>query len=376
VQPAVNDQIDVLLKRILAGAEEERSLNMTAIVKPFTFDAMTAAVFSHPLNMQTSDDEKWISDDFTESNTRLNHYLNVPDLFRLHVHNLTDLLQIRLYMKFADLITQMVTTAEEAQSNIFTILERAAPKDEEGSVDESEVLQESLLLIAAGPDTMAAAICATLFYLSRHKESYHRLSDEIRSSFSKGTNINPGPQLMSCRYLRACIDESLRMSPPGAGVLWREQDLHCRNSRETLTIDGHVIPPGTQFGVGIYALHHNEDYFPSPFTYKPERWFDSETSAEQLKLMHDAFSPFSIGARSCPGKTMAYTQMSLVLAKVLWYFDFETTPGYLGRIGLRNVPLSYGEIEDEYDSSDIFVAKHDGPHLIFKAREDVDGLHS
>lgn len=67
--------------------------------------------------------------------------------------------------------------------------------------------------------------------------------------------------------------------------------------------------------------------------------------------------------------------MSFVFVKVFWYFDFEIIFGYLGRIGLRNVFLSYGEIEDEYDLFDIFVVKYDGLYFIFKVWEDVDGFY-
>ena len=46
-------------------------------------------------------------------------------------------------------------------------------------------------------------------------------------------------------------------------------------SREVLQggidIDGHHIPKGIEIGTPHYALHHNEDYFPDSFSYKPGR---------------------------------------------------------------------------------------------------------
>ncbi|KAI0114209.1 cytochrome P450 [Hypoxylon sp. NC0597] len=49
---------------------------------------------------------------------------------------------------------------------------------------------------------------------------------------------------------------------------------------------------------------------------------------------YDAFAAFSIGPRGCAGKPTAYLELSLALAKIIWYFDFETAPGKLGDIGL------------------------------------------
>ena len=45
---------------------------------------------------------------------------------------------------------------------------------------------------------------------------------------------------------------------------------------EGITIDGTFYPAGTVVGVTVYALHHNEDYFPDPYVFKPERWIVNE----------------------------------------------------------------------------------------------------
>lgn len=217
------------------------------------------------------------------------------------------------------------------------------------------------------------ALCATFFYLSRYPHCYKKLTDEIRSTFASGDDIKGGPALSGCRYLRACIDESLRMSPPVTGILYREPYPDAYRN-EPFIVDGHVIPPGTQVGVSIYALHHNEDYFPSPFTYDPERWLEPPENADEAtratkKGMKEAFFPFSGGPRSCAGKPMAYLEASLVLAKTLWYLDFEQAPGKLGRIGGGVQGSRDGRDKvNEFQLEDAFSAIHDGPYLVFRRR--------
>lgn len=107
-----------------------------------------------------------------------------------------------------------------------------------------------------GGDTTATALSATLFYLSRNPECYAKLATEIRAAFRKGTEIS-GKGLAGCQYLRACIDESLRMSPPTPGTLWRQLAPE-EEGRGPFVVDGHVIPKGTKVGVNTYSLHHNE----------------------------------------------------------------------------------------------------------------------
>lgn len=219
---------------------------------------------------------------------------------------------------------------------------------------------------ALGGDTTATAICGTFFYLSRYPECYQKLAHEIRSTFIHGREIKTGPQLAGCRYLRACIDESMRMSPPISTTLWREQ-VSGGDTSEPLIVDGQIIPRGTIVGVNIYALHHNEEYFPDPFTYQPERWLEDGGANKEINSA--AFAPFSTGPRSCAGKSMAYLETSLLVAKALWYFDFEPAPGKLGQVGGGTTGANNGrERPDEFQLEDIFTSRFDGPHLTFKPR--------
>jgi cytochrome P450 len=212
-------------------------------------------------------------------------------------------------------------------------------------------------------------MCALLFYLSRNRSCYNVLAEEIRSTFKSGDEIKNGSQLASCKYLRACIDESLRMSPPSVATLWREQGENNEHTGPVI-VDGHIIPPGTHVGVSIYTIHHNEDYFPDSFTFKPERWMVSADSPEKA-LMQKAFVPFIIGTRSCIGKSMAYLEISLTIAKVLWYFDFEPASGELGDVG-GGKPGNPGgrHRSEEFQLYDVFNASHDGPYLTFRTREE------
>ena len=219
---------------------------------------------------------------------------------------------------------------------------------------------------------------ALFFYLSRNPSCYATLAAEIRSAFSSASEIRSGPQLNSCKYLRACIDEALRMSPPTLTPLWRQQDAGD-DSGQPFIVDGHVIPRSTQVAVSLYSLLHNEEYFPDPFSFKPERWLDApkgsdEDTEEQraaLANMRKAFVPFIVGDRSCAGKAMAYLETSLTFARTLWYFDFEAAPGKAGEVGAGKLGRTDGRGRPgEYQLDDVFVATHRGPNLVFRKRDD------
>lgn len=218
-----------------------------------------------------------------------------------------------------------------------------------------------------GGETSSTALGALFFYLARHPDCYRQLATEVRSKFTSGADIRSGSQLAGCRYLHACINETLRLAPSGPGTLWREMAEDDTEENGPLVIDGHVIRPGTQVGVCTYAIHHNEEYFPDPFAFKPERWMADDDSAIRT---HPAFAPFSIGPRSCAGKTLAFMEVGITVAKVLWYFDFDRPSdnsnlggGRLGRSGGRGRT-------DEFQLYDIFTTTFDGPELVFRTRGD------
>ncbi|CAJ2512608.1 Uu.00g007270.m01.CDS01 [Anthostomella pinea] len=236
-----------------------------------------------------------------------------------------------------------------------------------GNYRANSFMQLPFLKNGAGGDTTATALSALFFYPSHNPVAYRQVSEEVRGTFTHAAEIQGGPMLSDCRYLRAYIDATLRMSSPISGTLWREL-AKDEEAKGPLIVDRHVIPRGTQVGVNIYTLHHNEDYFPEPFDFRSERWLVEDSS--ELQTMHAAFATFSAGARGCAGKPMAYLESSLVAAKTLWYFDFQTAPGDVTGVGIRGKMDGRGRRE-EYQLRDVFSAAHDGPYVVFRPRGDA-----
>lgn len=224
----------------------------------------------------------------------------------------------------------------------------------------------SLTINVSGGMTTSGLLTAVLFYLSGHPAVYERLALEIRRTFPDGKAIKRGPLLTSCTYLRAVIDESLRLFVPMTSMPWREEEDTPASASEPFIVDGHIIPRGTMVVVNTYCIMHNPEYFSDPFSFQPERWLD-EANRETL---HRAFVPFGLGESTCLGKGMAYLKASLVVAKMLWYFDFERAPGDDGRLGGGWPGCNDGARSrpDEFQLYDGIVSDHDGPNLIFAER--------
>ncbi|KAH9433515.1 hypothetical protein MCOR02_005560 [Pyricularia oryzae] len=182
--------------------------------------------------------------------------------------------------------------------------------------------------IALGPDARkdfmtyllrkskdATALCGLIFYLSRTPQAYRRLVEEIRSSFTSEDQITM-QTLEGLPYLNACLEEILRIYPPAA-------DTPPRISPGA-EVGGYYIPEGNVVSIYQWATHHNPDNFVNPLTFAPERWLPRSNPFYESIYDKDnkaAFRPFAVGPRDCVGKNLAYSEMRLVISRLLWNFD-------------------------------------------------------
>ncbi|CAF9942779.1 MAG: hypothetical protein ALECFALPRED_010018 [Alectoria fallacina] len=185
-------------------------------------------------------------------------------------------------------------------------------KEEKGLTDE-EVHVNAALLIAAGSETSATLCSAAVYYLCMNKNAYDKVRDEVRTAFPNESDITftSVPQLP---YLSAVVDESLRIHPPAPVTLPR------RTIPEGNVIDGHFVPGNVTVGVNSWATFRSKDNFRDPESFIPERWLDHEAYKDDQRA---AFQPFSYGPRNCIGKTLAYSEIRSILARLLWNFDME-----------------------------------------------------
>lgn len=225
-----------------------------------------------------------------------------------------------------------------------------------------ELRGETELLLSAGFDTTSAVMAAIFFYLTRNKLSYTKLTQEIRQSFSTLDEIVTGSRLSSCTYLKAVIDETMRMSPPGVSEGIREVLPGGVN------LQGRFLREGLNIGTALYALHHHQDVFGDPFLFRPERWIVSgNVSAESVEKAGSAFFPFSMGSRNCPGKRLAYQELTTALARLVFRMDFQSVPG--DTKGEGSSTLMWGRRhKTQWQVDDALVVARDGPLIQFQRR--------
>jgi len=86
-------------------------------------------------------------------------------------------------------------------------------------------------------------------------------------------------------------------------------------------------------------VHQDPDIFPSPLEFDPERWIENPGLKRYLVS-------FSKGSRQCLGMNLAYAEIYLGIAYVLWTFPgmklFETGVGDVEVLADYFMPKSSG----------------------------------
>ncbi|KAG8158307.1 hypothetical protein KVR01_012068 [Diaporthe batatas] len=180
----------------------------------------------------------------------------------------------------------------------------------DGRISEKEMMATAWTLIMAGSETTASALTATIFYLLRNPQTLGRLTNEILASFNSADQIT-GDAVLGLKYLNGVIEEGLRLFPPLAIGLPRESP--------GAVVDGHFVPRGTCVSVENFSLSYDTRYWEEPESFRPERWLGAGLEHDNKMAHH----PFSEGTRSCIGKNLAYLELRILLASLVFHFDWE-----------------------------------------------------
>lgn len=188
------------------------------------------------------------------------------------------------------------------------------------SFEEIEV--NAMMIVVGGSESVTTVLTGIINYLIRSPSKLQLLVDEIRLSFQTEDAINI-TSLSRCPYLTAVIHEGLRLCPTIPDGMRRQIAVG------DATVAGHYLPGGTVVSIPQWAAYQSRGNFHSPTSFIPERWLPGSLNESSMYRQDrkDAFHPFSLGSHNCPGQNLAYLEMRLILARMVWNFDIEIAPG-------------------------------------------------
>ncbi|KAI0112501.1 cytochrome P450 [Nemania sp. FL0031] len=183
---------------------------------------------------------------------------------------------------------------------------------------ETEIFLNMAGFISGGTDTTATALTGWAYFVCTHPKVLSRLVQEVRTIFATEDDIR-WEKVRELRYLEATLHEALRLFPPSPAS---QQRIVPPGGA---TIDGYYIPGGKTVAVAPWVATHSSLNFYEPAAFQPERWLGENEKFSKDHL--NASLPFGTGPRVCLGKNLAYLEMLLITAHLLWNFDLELDRG-------------------------------------------------
>nr|CAB3473560.1 unnamed protein product [Digitaria exilis] len=173
------------------------------------------------------------------------------------------------------------------------------------------------LWISGGTGTVSSTAEWVMAELMKNPDAMVKAQNEVRRAFK---NIGPHDhesQMEELYYTRMVIKETLRLHPPLPLLL-------PRVCRETCNVGPFEVAKGSRVIINSWAIARSPEHWDDAEKFKPERF---ENSMADFKGTHFEYLPFGYGRRMCPGSGFGISVLELMVARLLYYFDWSLPDG-------------------------------------------------
>ncbi|KAI1461869.1 cytochrome P450 ClCP1 [Annulohypoxylon moriforme] len=311
-EPIIGSYVDLLISRLQEQCQGGAiGLNMREWLNWTTFDVIGDLAFGSSFEcLDKSDYHPWVR--LVANSVQQTAFLQI--LSGIGLRPLTRAMLRMRKMAITD--NQNLVKAKLEQRIDLGVerpdfLEAFIKKKEAGQMSFMQIAANAGTLIVAGSETTATLLSGAMFLLTTNPDKLEKLTKEVRGSFNNDDEITL-TSVGKLSYMLACLNECLRQYPPVPTGMPRQ------SPKGGCFIMGKYVPEDTVVAVWQYSVNHNPNYWTEPDTFAPERFMgDPKYKGDQL----DAMQPFSVGPRNCIGRNLAYAEMRLILARIIYNFD-------------------------------------------------------
>uniref|UniRef100_A0A4D5R9T3 Cytochrome P450 4c3 n=1 Tax=Scolopendra viridis TaxID=118503 RepID=A0A4D5R9T3_SCOVI len=183
-----------------------------------------------------------------------------------------------------------------------------------GRVLSDEDLREEVdTFMFAGHDTTGTGITWALYLLGHHPEIQEKILKELDEVFGDDEDFNVSSKdLPRLKYLEQVIKETHRIYPPAPDF--------ARNLTKDMKFGDYTAPAGSSILVMPFFMHRNEEMFPDPEKFDPDRFL-----SEEVQKRHPfAYTPFSAGPRNCIGQKFALIEEKIILSHLIRSYEITS----------------------------------------------------
>ncbi|KAK4449769.1 isotrichodermin C-15 hydroxylase [Podospora aff. communis PSN243] len=309
--------IDLLVRRIHEEADNGRkALNAEAWYNWTTFDITGELIFGEAFGcLQSSKYHAWI--EFVFGTVKWG--MGISTMSYIGLHWLVQVLYQyagsgKALARVREYTRAMLEKRMEMPEGREDLFEGLVRRRDEWGISFEKLSANAFILILAGSETTATTLSGATYFLLTNPDALSRLQHEVWSTFKSADEINIA-SVGKLSYMLAVLNEALRMYPPVTSNLVRVVPSGGAQ------IAGHFVPGGTYVEVQHWSINHSSDNFKDPWEFNPDR-FINPAEGEVL----EALQAFSVGPRNCIGRNLAYAEMRIILARLVYDFDMKLAP--------------------------------------------------
>ncbi|KAK4183031.1 putative cytochrome P450 E-class, group I [Podospora australis] len=325
----VDEQLDKLIalieRKYISSSQKMQPMDLARVFLYYTQDVISGVGWSSPFGYLDKDEDVHGAIHAIESMLLMTNFIGIsPMALRLLQSGLVDSLlpkptDSRGIGKVLGLINSIVSQRYG---------EKAVRHDDilqlfvDSKLPQNEVEAEALVMLLGGTDTTATALRMAVFYLSTTPNAYQTLQAEIDEAIKRGVTrpIVSDTEVRELKYLRACVQETIRMWPPISSVSPKSSDTDD-------FIAGVKVPAGTTVAVSSWSFMKDKAVFGEDAdVFNPMRWIEAEGTPRLKEMEGSQGLAFAKGSRwECLGMKLAYMELHKVLFELFHRYHFAMT---------------------------------------------------
>ncbi|XP_025104510.1 cytochrome P450 3A6-like [Pomacea canaliculata] len=314
--PCIARCCENLSRALLRITEKQELVDVKRVFGAYTIDVIAGTAFGLETDMLTNENEAFVQCAMqmirkqSSLGLRIAFFMLFPFIGRFlrfagltksssedhMIHFIDKIIQERRNNGGSDRndFIQLLLEAEASEKDIALILkidctQILIDRHSLSEMTKDEIIAQGVTIINAGYETTATTLHFMVYLLALNPDKQEKLYDEIMKAI--GNDTPTYDNVMGIKYLDDTLRETLRMFPP--------TPMLTRSALETRTIKGLTIEAGSTVGVASAAFMQDEEIFPEPDKFIPERFDDDNIPTIVRELA------FGMGPRQCIGMRLA-----------------------------------------------------------------------
>ncbi|KAK4881418.1 hypothetical protein RN001_004737 [Aquatica leii] len=319
-------------------AENNELINIHNVVLRYTSDVIASCAFGVDSNSLENPNSMFVK--CAEMIIEQERMMERKEYFSQSFPKIADLIKLKFIRPevkrfFNDIVSQIINNREtnnihrqDFMDLLIQLKNKTMPLNENNTTEfennntyltVDEIVAQVFLFFSAGYETSSATLTFCFYELALNTVIQDKLRSEIRDTLAEYDGKITYEALSKMTYMDMIIKETLRKYPPLLSI-----NRKCVKTYKVPNRDL-VIDKDTNIVIPVYSIHTDQDYYPNPKVFDPERFSSQVPSCTWLA--------FGDGPRNCIGLRFGLLQVKLALTSLILKYKFTVD---------SSIPLSLG----------------------------------